>query len=565
MTPSLRARPRSSRIAAALASLAALIIAPSARAVPGPDSVVVVANENVAESVALAETYRVARGLPLARVCAVDAPTEVDIALDAYRTRIFEPLSRCLEERNLAAATEAFVVMRGMPLRVLVPVAGGAPQSISITAALAAWKSDVSGRPLLGEAPGMPTTCAGGVPCLFPRWQNPFTSGVFEPGWERRRGVVRFELMLATMLHGYTFADAERLLDSALAAERDGPPTGRFVFMNGGDAARASYDFMYDDVIAALAGRGFPDVARVAYDPNWSGPALASFIVGTLSLGSTIEGNTFLPGSIVDNLTSFGAVPENFAAGPENQVSVARFVAKGVAGVHGTTDEPLAVAFPSRGLLLSYVDGGTLAESFLRAMPFVYWRNLVLGDPMAAPYAVRPEVALVGIDSAERVEGARRVRATATDATGRGIASLRLLLDGVEIAAVDGDSLEACVHAPAGRAHLLAVAQLRDDGTDQGLHRPKGWRVVEFDGVEAAGDCVDELDAGVGVDAGPSADAGVDAADAGVTDAGAIPTASKVGGGCAIAARAEARHSLLAVFLSLTAFCMRRRRARHRV
>ncbi|MFK7989303.1 MAG: hypothetical protein AB8I08_25015 [Sandaracinaceae bacterium] len=90
------------------------------------------------------------------------------------------------------------------------------------------------------------------------------------------------------------------------------------------------------------------------------------------------------------NLTSFGARPINFRETGESQVSIARWVTAGVAGVHGTVAEPLNNCFPDRELLVRYVDGSTLAEAFHLTMPFVYWRNLVLGDPMAAPFAERP-------------------------------------------------------------------------------------------------------------------------------------------------------------------------------
>ena len=115
-------------------------------------------------------------------------------------------------------------------------------------------------------------------------------------------------------------------------------------------------------------------------------------------LGTTIEANQYAPGALIDNLTSFGAVPGNFvdpaAGGQQSQVSVCRWLRAGATGVHGTVDEPLSNCFPSRQFLADYRAGATLAEAYGRNLPYVYWKNLVIGDPMTAPYATRPRIDL---------------------------------------------------------------------------------------------------------------------------------------------------------------------------
>jgi MYXO-CTERM domain-containing protein len=289
--------------------------------------------------------------------------------------------------------------------------------------------------------------------------------------------------------------------------------------MDGSDAARGALDHEYDPVIAALQERGFTDVSRVPFDANLTGRSLASFITGTASLGETIEGNTFRPGALVDNLTSFGAVPQNFEPTGESQVSIARWVAMGVAGVHGTTDEPLNNVFPARWFVVDYVDGATLAEAYLARMPYTYWHNLVLGDPMLAPYAIRPEVVVEGVVDGESVGAPRRITVHASDPEGMGIATVVLYVDGVEVARADGADLETCLSVPAGtRVQLLAVAQKLDDDSDRGRHRPKGWTSLRIDSPGTTGDCpADMPDAGPRPDAASLPDAGPMSPDAGPT------------------------------------------------
>jgi hypothetical protein len=343
-----------------------------------------------------------------------------------------------------------------------------------LAAALALGESATStGAPILGQAPGRLVNCGGGAMCLGARWSNPFRSGTFRAGWSLRQGGLLWRPRLVTMLHGRSAADAARLIASATTAEALGGARGTFMFMDGADGARGVLDGTYDGVLRGLRALGFTDVVRVPFQGDLEGQSLAAFFVGTAGLGRTIEGNRFAPGALVDNLTSFGAVAENFrASGEQSQVSIARWVAQGVAGVHGTTDEPLNNCFPSRDLVVSYAEGGTLGEAYFRAMPFVYWHNLVLGDPMAAPYAVRPRVRLEGVADDDVVVGSRLVTATAEDPLGRTLDALVLYVDGEERARSAGEPLSLCLEA--GR-HVLAVAQVADERTPETRHRPKGW------------------------------------------------------------------------------------------
>src|SRR6478735_1230763 len=105
----------------ALGALAVLLLLPSvAYAVPGPDSVAVLANADVPGSVALAMRYAEARDVPDAQVCVLSMPTADTITLAEYQSTILDPLRTCLGP-TVEARIEAVVVMRGVPLRVTIP------------------------------------------------------------------------------------------------------------------------------------------------------------------------------------------------------------------------------------------------------------------------------------------------------------------------------------------------------------------------------------------------------------------------------------------------------------
>ena len=114
---------------------------------------------------------------------------------------------------------------------------------------------------------------------------------------------------------------------------------------------------------------------------------------------TAIAGNTFVPGAIADNLTSYGAAISTSRAtrtaptcpASESQTSIARFIRAGATGAHGTVNEPLNNVFPNAGTMLHYTFGYSMGESYFFNQRFLYWQNIHLGDPLATPYGKRPD------------------------------------------------------------------------------------------------------------------------------------------------------------------------------
>jgi uncharacterized protein (TIGR03790 family) len=518
--------------------LALVLASPSlARATPAPDSVAVLANADVPGSVALAARYAEARSVPASQVCLLSLPTGADMTFEEFDTRLRQPFDACLGA--VRDRIEAVVIVRGVPIRTGTP--SGA--RISVAAALGVWDSTLpDGSPVLGSPPGIVADC-GGTPCLRARLPNTYGGEPFRAGWAFETSDMVHRPVLVTMLHGRTDADAESLLDVALAADEAGGAAGPFLLMRGADPARGSLDRTYPGVERALVERGMTVLVE-DFASDTTGRAFAGFITGTASLGATIEGNGYTPGALVDNLTSFGAVPENFAASGEVQVSIARWVAAGVAGVHGTVDEPLNNCFPMRELLVDYVDGATLAEAYLGRMPYAYWMNLVLGDPMLAPYAERPVVTIEGPAEGSRFEAAQLV-VSATPPEGRALASLILYVDGVEVARSPGGPITHCL-APdeAGEVSVLAVART---AFEPALPRPypgAGWAHIVAQAEGGATGCA-------APDAGPLDAAAPDAGPTSPADAGVV--ASSAGCGCRAAGRGPSPFGPLLLVLVLVA------------
>ncbi len=457
----------------------------SAAAAPGPDSLLVLANTAAEGSAALAYAYAEARGVPRQRVCLLTTTTDADVTFEAYLSEVEAPLEACLAETGDPEGVDALLLVRGVPMRVSLPDGG----RVSMSAILGVADSTLSdsGERLRGMPAGRVLDC-GGAPCLGPAWPNPVEAGPFDRAESRTADGVAWRPRLVTWLSGRSDADARGLFERALQAEGgDGAPApdAEVLFMDGADPARGVLDAQADAVIDQLTRRGV-SARRAAFQPDLTGLRLAGFMTGTASLGTTIEGNTFAPGALVDNLTSFGALPQNFApatagTGPQPddaQVSIARWVSQGVTGVHGTTDEPLNGAFPDRALLLDWFDGATLAEAYLGRMPFAYWHNMVVGDPLAAPFAVRPRVSL----SVEPLGQVARVALEASDPLARGPVRLRALVDGRATGAAEAAPWTLCVAAHGPPATLTVVGEASARPTRTGRWRSKGWARFEVPG-----------------------------------------------------------------------------------
>ena len=257
------------------------------------------------------------------------------------------------------------------------------------------------------------------------RWLSPFyydalqqlpgpPTKTFPPGFTRVRDKTKWVPALVTALDGYTYSDALRLVRSGMQAEAAGPASwlsadARFVLMHGphptGPREELSFQYPYvANQTCALLDKSFPHTGfncsrqvqdvKFATNEHFGGP-IAAFFVGTAQLNHTVENNTYVNGTLVDNLTSFGCMPRNFnASGGHLQVAVSRWIEKGVGGAHGTTDEPNdGTAFPDRMMLLDYIKGASLAEAYLQRIPYAGWRNLVIGDALTQPYCPRPTIA----------------------------------------------------------------------------------------------------------------------------------------------------------------------------
>ncbi len=485
----------------------------------GPANVMVLYNADDPEAGSVADYYAEARDLPPGHTCAVDgvAPDARTIDFADYQTTVQAALDACLVALPQPEEIDYLVLVRGLPYRVDIP--DGYSTSLSAMLQVHHASSTADGSELAGQPQAYgeyhypsienPAYIDGHCWAGDLAIENPYA------GWYNTScGIVRTEthassfrraeagqasgyefadnLFVVTRLDGFDHDDATDLIDRGVAA--DGTfPGAEILCMEGADDARGARDPECELATRHLALAGWNATYLAPHDAALEGREVAAYFTGAADLTGAIAGNTYVPGAITCNLTSTGAVPGNFfcsgdgATCPESesQTSIARFVRAGATGAHGAVAEPLNSSFPAAGTLIYYAFGYNLGESYLLNQQFLYWQNIVLGDPLTTPHAERP---VVDLGESEVPQG-EAVVITATHPDG--VAEIRLYVDGVRVATGEGDRLEWSVDGEVGGVIALlgvAVAEnveldLPGWEVDEQLPRPdvQGWATGELE------------------------------------------------------------------------------------
>ena len=119
--------------------------------------------------------------------------------------------------------------------------------------------------------------------------------------------------------------------------------------------------------------------------PTLSGNC-AGLMLGTPKFSIKHSPWKFVPGAITDNLTSHGA-----AFNTASQTKMTELLHAGAAMTSGPVHEPFAIAqkFPLPLMYGFYASGATAIEAFYLSIASPY-QTLIVGDPLAAPYAKPP-------------------------------------------------------------------------------------------------------------------------------------------------------------------------------
>lgn len=327
--------------------------------------VLVIWNRSVPEGKTLAEYYAKARGVPVENIHMINVLPKEYLAIDELQKNIFDTTNQKI--KTLKTQVDFIVLMKGMPILVWDESKG-----YSVDAYLSVMNMG------LKRVPNDPPK-----PEDLDKIRNPYF-GKNEPFNSKKYG-----MYLVTRLDGYTFADARKLVDNSMHSKAH---KGLFLLDTTGNRGNGGYGVMHDELVKAgelLKAKGF----ETNLDMNTEFAGSAAPLAGYCSWGSNdpkfdaarYKSLKFLPGAIGETFVSTSA--RTMEPVSQGQSVITDLVASGITGVKGYVKEPYTFALAKPALLFDrYTSGYTLAESFSMASPFLKWRELVIGDPICAPY-----------------------------------------------------------------------------------------------------------------------------------------------------------------------------------
>lgn len=323
----------------------------------------VVYNRMVPGSQALAEYYAVKRGLPPENIVRTATLAEESISLVEVTKNLCGELKAKIKAlKGINRRIDYIVLCKGTAIR---SWEGNA--AFGIDSYIAAM-----------DQPEPPTGKAD-----QPRMRNPYF------GKDEPFSSDKFGIYLVTRLDGYTFEDAKKLVDNSLAAK---PHKGPFLLDSDPGRRSGGYKPLEDSMASAnsqLKARGF----KVVYEETKTFVSGSEGLAGYASWGSNDQGFSqgtyekvkFLPGAIAETFVSTSA--RTFAPTSGGQSVITDLIRNGVTGIKGYVNEPFAIALAKPDILFDrYTKGRNLAESFYAASPLLRWRDVVIGDPLCAPY-----------------------------------------------------------------------------------------------------------------------------------------------------------------------------------
>ena len=238
----------------------------------------------------------------------------------------------------------------------------------------------------------MPVALEGGL-------QNPYFAGDQPVSAQKPFSHRTQDIYLVTRLDGFTVADVKALIDRGVAAT---PQAGSILLRTRGDRGGSQGDGWLE-----AASKRIADIPEWQKAPLlWSGTRGApdSPLLGYYSWGSNNPilaklpepDLTFVPGAIgglfvSSDARTFEAPPDGWrpgqAFGGSNQSLIGVLIRKGITGIAGHVAEPFLTSTARPDILFpAYLRGFNLAEAFYLAIPALGWQNVVIGDPLCAPF-----------------------------------------------------------------------------------------------------------------------------------------------------------------------------------
>ncbi|MCF7847393.1 MAG: hypothetical protein K9M45_00980 [Kiritimatiellales bacterium] len=456
--------------------------------------VLLLVNRISQDSMHVANFYASARGIPAHNVVYLDLPVsayggKAEVTWEEFTQLIWDPASKLVRERGLDQQILAWVYSVDFPIRVKTHPRDRHQMSVSGMTFLrnkAIPPGDVLEKGIyLSKLFGGPNAeFKMRLPALsLARYKYGLGSeATVPPELDYLKSGLRDRMPLPSMMLGYTGekgndkATVLKSLTLGRISDHRGQRSGiyfgvRADMVTDHEKGYRVREWQYPSAQQELA------QWKVQATITTNFPAGTENVMGLITGGYDVDPSTiksFAPGAMADTLTSWSAEFQ------QPQTKVTEWIKAGATVSAGSVVEPLSNPnkFPSARFFCHYAGGCTALESFYQpiASPL---QLLLLGDPLAKPYALPIQVKVLG---ASKLTGDFSYMVQAASAAQNARYSYAFLLDGVKIRGFDEDpSMRIRLKDVSDGYHELTAIAKVENNVEFNAFALKGFVVARFD------------------------------------------------------------------------------------
>jgi uncharacterized protein (TIGR03790 family) len=342
------------------------------------ENVIVLANNNLKESIGLADYYMKKRGISKEQLIVLETVTTESCSRAEYKKNIAEPVFAYLKKRNLAPNATCLVLMYGMPLKISNPqpeegrIQKNLQRHYDICAAVDSEMAVIyeADYPLSGWIDN-PLFSGSKI-------KSPFVDG------ENIFMICRLDAPAPEMVR--------RMIDDSVETEKKGLHGNAFFDARWPEESpdRMNVYEQFDTYIHLAARRTIEkgvlpckiDTTRFLFQkgdcPN------TALYCGWYSLAEYVDAFEWAKGAVAYHVASAECVT---LKNKNSRAWCKVMLEKGVAATLGPVDEPFLQAFPRPDIFFGFLfDGHSLVESYMRSTPYLSWKMVLIGDPMYQPF-----------------------------------------------------------------------------------------------------------------------------------------------------------------------------------
>jgi uncharacterized protein (TIGR03790 family) len=348
-------------------------------------NVVVVVNQSSSNSVELGNYYCEKRQVPPQNVLRTTWTGGNDGWLESdFESVILNPLLSMISTRGLTNQIDYVVVSMDFPFRIT-----EATGYNSTTADLFyGFKPDgpaMPGLPASCNLPAVSDNSYAGSESIF-RYSRPTTATT--------------NSFLAIMITSTSLDAAKAVVDHGVASDGTFPMQTVILGENTTDPFRNVRYVNFDDAIFSVRMRTNYSILQTNLDSPLGLSNMLGYQNGHYQF--TISPDAFVPGAMADSLTSYGGI----IFGPNDHTTLLAFINASASGSYGTVVEPCAYLekFPAPQNYFYQARGFSLAECYYQSVANPY-QGLLVGEPLAAPFAKPPSAAWNNLPYNARLSG----------------------------------------------------------------------------------------------------------------------------------------------------------------